>query len=182
MLEQFDIAALQVHPALLVQAGAVLALAVLRLETLAHAVVRRAFEFGRDELARALVRGFGQQRLAVLVEEAHLAIAQRDLGGDAGRLQAHAVLALDQLERGDAADRHAHQAGATREVAVQVCADPHDAVIDQLQAHVGGLVVGGPHDHAIGGALYRLRVGKRRQQCQRKQVHSHRPHRCNPRQ
>src|SRR5690606_29537485 len=81
VLEQLDVAALEVHPALLVQAGAVQALAFHRVEALAHAVVITAVERRRLELAGA--GALGQQRLALAVEETDAAIGQGDLGGDA---------------------------------------------------------------------------------------------------
>ncbi len=186
VLEQLDVAALQVHPALLMQAGAVEGFVVRRDEALAHALQRAALGLERGEAAAT--GDFLQQRLAVRIEEAHPSIGQRDFGGDVGRDHAHRIGTLADLELRRALQRCPHQAAATLEIAVTVGTDPHDAVADHLQSHVGGLAVGRAHDHAIGPPFDRLcrsRLrGGQRQQCRHQDRQLRRlrlyPHRVSP--
>ncbi len=165
VLLQLDITALLVHPALLVLAEAVQRFVVGRLETLTHAQVLLALHVQRRKAAPA--GHFRQHRLAVGIGKADMAIDGGDAGSDLAGLQLHAVALLGNLERGVALHRHAHQAGAAREVAVRIGADADDAGIDHLQAHRCGALGARHHGDAIGGLAHFLRVCGIGQQGQR---------------
>ena len=145
VLEQFDIAALEVHPALLVQAGAVEGLVFRRFETLADGVVVLALDPGRREGACAL----GQQRLAGGIEEADPARAGIDLCRDALRADRHLPAGFAHLHRRRCAGLRAHQAGRAGEIAVGIGHHAQDARRDRLDLDVGGGRIGGTHDHTV---------------------------------
>src|SRR5690606_24859975 len=77
VLEQLHVAAPEVHPALLVEAGAVQALVAGGLEALADAVVVASIEPDRREATPA--RGLREQWPALAIEERDPAVLERDL-------------------------------------------------------------------------------------------------------
>src|SRR5690606_35328546 len=152
VLEQLDVAALEVHPALLVQAGAVQSLVIVRLEALADAVVRPAVELGGLEAATA--GHLRHQRLAGGIEEGDATVEQRDFRRNAGGDHAQLAVRFAGFElRRRAVALHPHQAPGTLEIAIRIGGDADDAVGYDLQAHVGGALGGGAHDEAVVAAL-----------------------------
>jgi len=157
-LEQLDVAALLVHPALLMLPEPVDRLIAGRLEALAHAVVRLALHGERAEAAAT--GALGQQRLALRVTEAHVSIGFGNIGADPGRDQAHAATALLHREAWFALHGDAHQARRAREVAVGVGADPHDVVVHQFQPDLGRAGLGRHHHHTV--VQHAVALGHRR--------------------